>query len=256
MNKKVLIDVALYAAAFIGIQFAVNAIAAFVCQTHSFTPMVAIVCNIISSVLTIALFVWRKWSPVGGRYINQRPWFTLFWVVCLAGGAAIPLSFAIEEAGITLPEQYARLFSDIMRHDLGYLAVGVLAPVAEEMVFRGAILRRLLDAVDKRQAWVAITTTAALFALVHGNMAQGINAFALGLLLGWMYVRTRSLVPGVAFHLANNTFAFFAYRLFPQSADKTIVEFYGGDMAHVWLAVAFSLMIFLAALYQLNSRLR
>lgn len=256
MNKKVFTDIVLYIAVFIAIQFAVNAIAAFVCQTHSFSTMVVIVSDIISSVLTIALFAWRKWSPVSGKYINQRPWFTLFWVVCLAGGIAMPMSFATEEAGITLPDTYTKLFGEIMRHDLGYLAVGVLAPVAEEMVFRGAILRRLLDAVGNSRSWVAVTVTALLFGLVHGNMAQGINAFVLGLLLGWMYVRTRSLVPGIAFHLANNTLAFFAYRLFPQSVDKTVVEFYGGNMTHVWLAVAFSLMIFCAALYQLNTRLR
>ena len=255
MNKKVFIDIVLYLAVFIAIQFAVNAVAAFVCQTHSFTAMVTIVSDIISSALTIALFTWRRWTPVSGDYINRRPWFTLFWVVCLAGGAAMPLSFAIEEAGITMPDSYTQLFKDIMRHDLGYIAVGVLAPIAEEMLFRGAILRRLLDVTDKRLTWAAIAVTSLLFAVVHGNMAQGINAFVLGLLLGWMYARTRSIVPGVAFHLANNTIAFMSYRLFPDGADKTLVEFYGGNMTHVWLAVAFSLMIFGAALYQLNMRL-
>ena len=255
MNKKAVIDVALFLAVFVAIQFAVNAIAAFVCQTHSFTPMVTIVSDIISSVLTIALFAWRRWAPVSGNYINQRPWFTLFWVVCLAGGVAIPLSFAIEEAGLTMPDSYTQLFKGIMQHDLGYVAVGVLAPIAEEMLFRGAVLRRLLDVMDKRLTWVAIVVTSLLFAVVHGNMAQGVNAFVLGLLLGWMYVRTRSIVPGVAFHLTNNTIAFMSYRLFPDSTDKTLVEFYGGNMTHVWLAVAFSLMIFGAALYQLNLRL-
>lgn len=256
MSKKVFTDVVLYLAVFVAIQFAVNAIAAFVCQTHSFTPMTGIVCNIISNALTIALFVWRRWTPVGSGYINQRPWFALFWVVCLAVGSCTPLSFAIEQAGITLPDSDVQLFKGIMQHDLGYLAVGVLAPVAEEMIFRGAILRRLLDTMGKRREWAAITATALLFAVVHGNMAQGINAFVLGLLLGWMYARTRSLVPGVAMHLTNNTISFISFRLFPDSADKTIVELYGGNMTHVWLAVGYSLLIFLTALYQLNKRLR
>ncbi len=255
MKKKAFIDIAIYLVVFIIIEIVVNGVAAFVKQTNGFTPMMTIICAIISNALTIALFAWRRWAPVSGTYINRRPWFTLFWVVCLAGGAAMPLNFAIDEAGFTLPDTYVQLFKGIMQSDLGYLAVGVLAPIAEEMVFRGAIQRRLAEALGKRSPWIAIVLTAALFAVVHGNMAQGINAFVLGLLLGWMYVRTGSLVPGIAFHLTNNTIAFFSYRLFPNAADKTLVEIYGGNMTHALLAVGFSLMIFGAALYQLNKRL-
>ena len=144
----------------------------------------------------------------------------------------------------------------MINSDLGFLALAILAPIAEEMVFRGAILRRMLDAFDTRWHWAAIVITSALFGIVHLNMAQGINAFVMGLLLGWMFMRTRSIVPGLVFHFANNTMAFFMYRLFPNAADKTLVEFYGGNMTNVLMAVAFSLMIFGAALYQLNFRLQ
>ena len=162
----------------------------------------------------------------------------------------MPMTFAIEQAGIDMPEGYAKLFKDIISHDSGFLAVGVLAPIAEEMVFRGAILRRLLDVLDVRWHWAAIVVTAALFGAIHLNMAQGINAFVMGLLLGWMYMRTRSI------HFTNNTIVFFSYRLFPYAADKTLVEFYGGNINNVLMAVAFSLMIFGAALYQLSFRLQ
>ena len=255
MKKKVIVDSLMYLVVFAAIQVAVELVAAFLRQTHEATPMLTIATSIISGLLTIALFAWRRWAPVSGKYINQRPWFTLFWVVCLAGGSAMPLTFALEQMGLTMPDFYTQLFKEMMQHDLGFLAVGVLAPVAEEMVFRGAILRRLLDATGRRMAWIAIVVTAALFGLVHGNMVQGINAFLLGLILGWMYVRTRSVVPGIVFHFTNNAIAFFSYRLFPDAADKTLLEFYGGNMTHVLLAVAFSLMIFGAALYQLNLRL-
>lgn len=255
MNKKLLTDTAMHLVVFVLIQFAVNIAAVFISGSAGMTPMANIVVTLISSLLTIALFAWRKWAPLSGKYINKRPWFTLFWVICLAGGATMPLTFVWEEAGLVLPPEYEALFKGIMQHDLGYLAVGVLAPIAEEMVFRGAILRRLLASMAPRMSWVAVVMTAALFGVVHGNMAQGLNAFVLGLLLGWMYLRTGSIVPGIVFHLTNNTISFFSYRLFPSAADKTLVEFYGGNMTHVWLAILFSLMIFGAALYQLNLRL-
>ena len=46
------------------------------------------------------------------------------------------------------------------------------------------------------------------------------------------------------------------YRMYPGADEMTLREFYGGDMTRVWLSVAFSLMIFGAALYQLNMRLK
>lgn len=255
MNRKVFTDIALYLIIFVAIQFAANAIAMLACHTRVLTPMASIVCTIASSVCTIALFAWRKWAPLNGDYINRKPWFTLFWVVCLAAGAELPMSFAVEQTGAVMPDAYVKLFKGIMQHDLGFLAVAVLVPIAEEMLFRGAMLRRLLEVTGYRGRWAAIVVVAAIFGAVHGNIPQGINAFALGLLLGWLYVRTRSIVPGVAFHIATNSFSFFTCRLLPDAADKTVVEMYGGNMLHVWLAVAFSLMIFGAALYQLNMRL-
>lgn len=254
--KKAITDSLLYVLMFAAIQIAVGTVTQIVCQTEDVSPIATIVCSIVSSVLAIALFAWRKWTPMPNHYISQRPWFTLFWVICLAGGSVMPMTFAIEQAGIDMPEGYAKLFKGIMSHDSGFLAVGVLAPIAEEMVFRGAILRRLIDVLDVRWHWAAIVVTAALFGAIHLNMAQGINAFVMGLLLGWMYMRTRSIVPGLVFHFTNNTIAFFSYRFFPYAADKTLVEFYGGNMNNVLMAVAFSLMIFGAALYQLSFRLQ
>lgn len=255
MKRKSLIDAALFLVIFAAVQFAVSMAIGVFQQTADTTPAVTIAVSLISSVIVIALFAWRKWTIVSGDYINTRPWFTLFWVVCLAIGAATPLSFAIDQAGLKMPAEYTEIFSSIMSHDLGYIAVGVVAPVAEEMVFRGAILRKLLDAMGNNRSWAAVVATAALFGIVHGNMAQGVNAFVLGLLIGWMYVRTRSIVPGIAFHLTNNTIAYIMYRMMPQSADMTLVEYFHGDMKRVWLSILFSLMIFGAALFQLNMRL-
>ena len=123
-------------------------------------------------------------------------------------------------------------------------------------MFRGAILRVLCDMVGKHRQWVAIALSAALFAIVHGNMAQGVGAFLCGLLLGWMYVRTGSIIPGVVYHWVNNSTAVLLYRIMPQSADMQFADFFGGDMKRVALAMLFSLMIFGASLFQLNQRLQ
>ena len=255
MKRKIILDVALYFVSFAIIQMAVSVVSLIIRQTAEMTPTVICVTTLISSILTIVLFAWRKWARLSGTYINTRPWFTLFWVACLSVGSILPMTFAVDSTGLQMPQEMQKLFSGIMSSQFGLLAVGFIGPIAEEVVFRGAILRRLLDFYGNRGKWTAIVLTALLFGAVHGNLVQGINAFTLGLLLGWMYSRTRSIVPGIVFHIVNNTISVIVMRLYPAAKDMTLVEFYGGDMTRVWLSVVFSLMIFGAALYQLNLRL-
>lgn len=78
----------------------------------------------------------------------------------------------------------------------------VLAPVLEEMLFRGIILRSFLA---QYPTWAAILASAGLFGFVHLNIYQYVGAVFMGLLLGWLYERTRSLLPCIALHAAYNT---------------------------------------------------
>ena len=139
-----------------------------------------------------------------------------------------------------------------MRDRWGYVAVGLLAPFAEELVFRGAILRALLRWTP--QHWVAIAISAFLFALIHANPAQMPHAFVIGLLLGWLYYRTDSIVPGIVYHWINNSIAYIGYNLYPDPSLKLIDLL--GSQRNVAAAVLFSLFILLPALYQLYLRLR
>lgn len=254
-SKSAYLDVALYLVVFLLAQFVVSLVMGFISQTASTSPTTMCIASLIASLLTIAVFAWRKWACLNGKYINTRPWFTLFWVACLSVGSIIPLELVMEQTGMEMPKDFTEMFRKMMGNEWGFMAIGVIGPVAEEIVFRGAILRRLLDAGGHRWRWAAIAGSAALFGVVHFNMVQGVNAFFVGLLLGWMYMRTRSIVPGVAFHIVNNCTAVVFSRLFPGADDMKLIDFYGGDMKRVAIAVACSLMIFLAALYQLRWRL-
>lgn len=248
-------DVLLYLVAFLGLQGLVMAIAAFVIQSGEMTPMTTSVATLVYSIAAIALFAKLRWAPCSGKYINKRPWFTLFWVVFLTIGCMLPVELITEIIGVKLPDEYVKLFSGIMSNDLGFIAIGIVAPVAEEMLFRGAILRTLLSWLGYDRRWIAIVVSALLFGVVHGNMAQGLGAFLMGLLIGWMYMRTQSMVPGILFHWVNNSLAVMMFRIMPQAADMTVIDYFHGDMMRVGLAALFSLMIFGASLYQLRERL-
>ena len=202
------------------------------------------------SVVTVVVFLWAKWSEVSRHWIRKRPWVTLIWCVVAALGAIIP-SVWLQEHIPELPNLAEDAFDMIMKDRWGYVAVGLLAPLAEELVFRGAILRALLQWCSK--PWVGIALSALFFAVAHMNPAQFPHAFLIGLLLGWMYYRTDSIIPGIVYHWINNSVAYVMYNLYP-NPDITLTDLFGSERT-VLIAVGFSLLIFLPALFQLNARL-
>lgn len=203
------------------------------------------------SVFVMALFLGTKWAEVSRHWVRTRPWFVLCWCVLAALGALIP-SVWLQEQMPELPNLAEAEFDMVLKDRWGYFVVGLLAPLAEELVFRGAVLRALLR--WKSNPWVGIVISALLFALIHMNPAQMPHAFLVGLLLGWMYYRTDSIVPGVVFHWVNNTVAYVLYNVYP-NPDITLLDLFGTQRT-VLMALGFSLCIFLPALFQLNLRLK
>ena len=87
---------------------------------------------------------------------------------------------------------------------LTLIAVAVLAPIAEEIFFRGFLyggLRRRMGALG------AMLTSTLLFTALHFSLDAFIPIFVLGLFLAWLYERTGSLYPGMLLHAANNGLA-------------------------------------------------
>lgn len=218
-------------------------------------PVLLALTSVFSSVITLVVFLKTKWTPISRNYLLSKPWLTLLWVALFALGAMIPLEFVYEHIGLEMDETTGRIFEGLLKEPWGYVAVGILAPLTEEVVFRGAILRTLLGMMSKRNHWVAIMISAAIFGAVHGNAAQFVNALLMGLLLGWMYYRTRSLVPGILLHWVNNTMAYILTNLLPQT-DGKLIDLFHGDEKTVYYAVGFSLCILIPSFLQLIARLR
>ena len=253
--KRTLLDSAVYLFAFFAIQAVVLIAVDLTCKGDLSSPTPITIFSLTSSVLAIALFAWRRWTPCNCDYLKTRPWDVAFWAVVLAVGAIIPIGFIDDMLGVELSDDLMEIFGGLMSSDLGLLSIAFVTPVAEEMVFRGAILRRLNEALGHRLRWVSIATTALLFAAAHGNMAQGVSAFIMGLVLGWVYIRTRSILPGIIIHWANNTIAVLLAILLPGTADMTLVEYFDGDIKRVAAMLVCSLMVAGAAIFQLNLRM-
>ena len=203
--------------------------------------------------ITIIVFLWAHYAEVSPKWLRTRPWMVLAWSVIAALGALIPSAW-IQEQMPELPNFAEQEFDTIMGSPWGYFVIGLLAPLSEEIVLRGAILKELLKS-ERLTTWTAITLSAVFFAVVHMNPVQMPHAFLIGLLLGWMYWRTGSILPGVAYHWANNSIAYILYALYPDP-DIKLVDIFKGSEVHVYMALGFSLLILLPAIYQLHVWMR
>lgn len=250
----------IYLIEFIAIQLIVGFIVAtvwkLISKSEDTTTGLLITTTVATGVVTIVLFLVARWAEVSPNWIRTRPWMVLTWSVIAALGALIPSAW-LQEQMPELPNWVENEFDMILSNRWGYLAIGLLAPLSEEIVLRGAVLRSLLSKPllagrsERVNAWTAIVISAVFFALVHMNPAQMPHAFVIGLLLGWMYWRTGSILPGVAYHWANNSMAYIIYNVYPDP-DIKLVDVFKGSELHVLMAVGFSLLILVPAIYQLN----
>ena len=89
-----------------------------------------------------------------------------------------------------------------MNDSLGWkvLVMVVLAPVIEEFIFR----KQLIDRMHPYGEKLAVITSAAMFGLFHGNLSQLFYAFALGLVFGYVYLRTGKLRYSIGLHMVIN----------------------------------------------------
>ena len=133
-----------------------------------------------------------------------------------------------------LPNSMQETFEMMMRHPLGIIAIVIMAPIVEELLFRGAIEGYLLR--KWKHPAGAIVFSSLVFGLVHGNWVQAPFAFVIGLALGWMYYRTGSLLPGILMHFVNNGTAVLGF-LITDNPEATMVSEYGPQGA-AWMAVA------------------
>lgn len=86
------------------------------------------------------------------------------------------------------------------------LSVVVVVPILEEMLFRGIVFKRLRGYMTPK---IAIITSALIFGVYHMNVVQGIYAFAIGLLLAFVYEKYKSIWAPIIFHMAANAMSVF-----------------------------------------------
>lgn len=98
-------------------------------------------------------------------------------------------------------------FNGLSHNIWGAVSIAIIAPLLEEVFFRGAMQGYLLRRFEK--PWLAILLSALVFGVFHLNPVQVVYATLLGIVLGWIYYRTGSLLSVIVGHVLNNTLATF-----------------------------------------------
>ena len=96
----------------------------------------------------------------------------------------------------------------------------IIAPICEEVLYRGILLKGLINKYNSKRA---IVYSSLIFGIAHLNIPQGINAFLLGLILGTVFYYTRSIYLCMIMHFVNNLLVNFVY--YPSSEIWTNILF-------------------------------
>lgn len=105
---------------------------------------------------------------------------------------------------------------------IAFISLCVIAPVFEEIIYRGIILEQL----SKRYSdFTSIMVSGLIFGLIHANIHQGVNAFFIGLIIGFIYIKTNSLILCMFWHFMNNFLVFISSMNASEVAGDTAPAF-------------------------------
>lgn len=210
----------------------------------SFTQLLAYV---ISLLLTVSYAVnKRRKDGQSGLSFSGFPG----WVAPLVCIATLGLIVGLERISLLLPmpDAIEKFFEGLFKKDVfSVIMLVIAAPVLEEILCRAIVLKGLLASYSPRKA---IIISAVFFGLIHLNPWQAIPAFISGLWLGWIFYKTRSVIPGMIVHATiNGTAVLFMF--FPQYEQDLLSLL--GQPYYIGLCIL-AVIVFIAGIFLLQRR--
>ncbi|EKD48005.1 MAG: Transmembrane CAAX amino protease family protein [uncultured bacterium] len=119
--------------------------------------------------------------------------------------AQIGYSWGIEIPGFQQQESHIPLTGERAGSAITVITIiTFLGPIMEEVFFRGFLFNTMLKHWPVKLSFLL---SALIFAAIHLEFRSMIPLFLIGLVLNWMFYRTKSLYPGIFFHIINNAIA-------------------------------------------------
>ena len=220
---------------------------------ESLTPDLTLLYYLIQMLPPIGYVAWlrRKAGRPCGVHLGVRKVnlpMLLWGVVVLMASSVV-----LEPLLMLFPkEEYQNVTDMVGLGGWAILSVVVCAPILEEILFRGLIFE---SCRERFGSGVAVLVSALLFGLVHGVPVQIINAFVVGLIFGYIYLRTGSLLSVILLHVVNNGIAYISLAFFGDAADTTLRDLIGPDWLY-WTVYGLSTVVFAYAMVRLVLTLR
>lgn len=176
---------------------------------------------------------------VSGVDFSSVRWRPGLWAV--VGGVLGAMSLSILTEKVELPDAALQISVAMSRDIFGLLMLVLVGPVVEELVFREAIEGEMLRRGVR--PWVAIGISALAFGLVHLNLAQGLYAFPIGILLGIIYYKSGNIILSSLLHILNNIIAAVQLHIMGEDiVDTTYADLFGSSFAAYTIMILFALL--------------
>ena len=153
---------------------------------------------------------------------------------------------------IPMPDLIKEYFNSVLTKDIyTFLMISLAAPLLEELVFRGVVLQGFLKRYSPAKA---IIWSAVIFGVAHLNPWQFLAAFPMGLVIGWIYWKTNSLIPGIFIHFINNASSFLML-LMTDDNFMTTHQIMGDGKAY-YVFYGMCIPIFIGSLFLIQQKLK
>lgn len=170
-------------------------------------------------------------------------------LLAIAGGmlATTCMSFITED--IAMPDSMMEMALTVSKNAWGVLALCIVGPITEELLFREAIEGEMLR--RETAPWLAICISALAFSTVHLNLAQGLYALPIGIIFGIIRYKTGNIILPTLIHILNNSIATAQlYMLERERSDIPATEISGGNTeTYIAILLSGALSILLMTLF-------
>ncbi len=173
----------------------------------SLNMLVYLVCNVLNAFIGMK---WAKIKPVSiintknfdfGDAVQYCMTALFLWVVAIY--ASLAVNDVLMKYGYNTYIDQSGIGSTVLGTVIMNLYTCVIAPITEEIFFRGMLLK----VFSKANQRFAIFSTAVFFGLAHGNIPQFLLAFMLGVFLAHITMKHSSIIPSIIVHIFINTFS-------------------------------------------------
>ena len=195
---------------------------------------------ILSGIAMIWHLIHFKYVKFNLKSFSEVPCKTIWLSIPLIVAGMLFINLCSEFLG--LPDLMQDTFLGMSRNVFGIISITIMAPLVEELLVRGAIQGYMLRKGMKPLN--AILIASAIFGIVHMNPIQIPFAFAIGLIFGWLYYRTGSVVPGIIGHFINNSIACLQMATLTEEEFNTkTIEWLGAGPTYALFALSLAVMI-------------